>query len=233
MYSTSELCGNADLVRRTISKATECQLLHQARFSAGQGLQDLNAQPTVAHAMMTEALGSQKSATADAAASIFVASSANVAQSQFFMEPNTTVQDWLNLKKPIDAVQTSAATLHQPVPLRPMMQDFCSHAQNESAACLLFKWPPAHALADLTNKDRGSGYMSTDAEFEAEDDEADQAEDLSSPFHVDENMVFRRYDSDPLAAYCLSDPEARVLLPHSSLGTLGSDDSSYSTFLPR
>lgn len=229
MYSTSELCGNTHLVRKAIYQASGGQSASETFYIDGQALQDLKAQPTVAQTATAVMCPGEPMQPLDKPCKFLSSESVHgFAKAHQFGQPGSAMEEWPDICKVTGAAAPgSTKTLHQPIPVRPNIEDYVSTTEDTGALPAKFKWPPAAApaLADLTNKDRSSAFVCPEAEYEAEDEAAQQSQTQISPFSMDENALLRRYYSEPLAAL-YSDPDSFVPLP---LGTLGSEDSSYST----
>lgn len=233
MYSSSEVCGNADLLRKLIQYAADGRSVNGVGQSAGQ---DLNPQPTVAPGQAFGISSSRQAADVHLEEPLSCQIFAGEGRHSLFVQPSKASHAWPDTQLPRRESETSSApTLHQPIPCRPKAQQHAKTLQFLETGQPQFKFTAAHqALSDLTNKERAVGFPDQDTDDKSTYDksEEDEAEDLDascSPFRLDD-LAFRRYDSDPTAGYysepgCLGDLER--------LHTLGSQESAWTVLLPR
>lgn len=232
MYSSSELCGNADLLRKIMQYAADDHKGNGAGETAGQ---DLNPQPTVAFGQGADIVARQHLADfyrkGSKSSQIFEGGGSHT----LFVQPSRTSHAWPDTHTSRRESETSSApTLHQPIACRPRPQQYSRGQQFSEAGYPQFKLAAAHpALADLTNKERGLGFTDQNAEDKSEDDEVEAMHASCSHFGLDDESAFRsirRYDSDPTAGY-FSEPGSTDDLEH--LRTLGSTESAWTVLLPR
>lgn len=232
MYSSSELCGNADLLRKIFQYAADGHNGNGVAESAGQ---DLNPQPTVAFG--------ENYGTRTRPQTIDLNRTGHFSRQHFedqdshslFVQPIPGSHAWPDPQFPRrDSAISSALTLHQPVPHRPVAQSYSMGLQFSEPGYLQFKMPAAHqALADLTNKEHTLDFPDRDAEDKSEDDDIEALHASCSPFGLENESAFRstrHYDSDPTAGY-FSEPCSSGELERPR--TLGSQDSAWTELVPR
>ncbi len=232
MYSSSELCGNAELLRKIMQHATDGHSGNGVGETAGQ---DLNPQPTVAFGQDSETGSRQHLVDLYRKGLLSSQNLEGGACHSLFVQPNRSSHAWADTPMTRrDSETSSAPTLHQPVACRPRAQQYSRSQQFSEAAYPRFKMAAAHpALADLTNKELALGFPDHSAEDKSEDDEIEALHASCSHFGLDDGLAFgymRQYDSDPTAGY-FSEPGSTDDLER--LRTLGSQDSAWTVLLPR
>ena len=232
MYSSSELCGNADLLRRMFQYAADGINGIGVAESAGQ---DLNPQPTVAFGensgMQTRPQTTDPHRKGHLSEQHFEPEDSHRSHVQSLLSSHA----WPVTNFPRrDPAISSGLTLHQPVPYRPVAQLYSMGLQLSEPGYLQFKMPAAHqALADLTNKEHTLDFPNRDADDKSEDDDISALHASCSPFGLenDSGLRFtRHYDSDPTVGY-FSEPGSTSDLDR--LRTLGSQDSAWTVLVPR
>ena len=230
MYSTTEICGSADLLRRFIHQAA-------GGFEAARHpQQSLNAGTT---ASLSEAglRGEGPTAvTVERSGHSMAAIDAGQHQLSDLWLHRTPVVGWHH--RPLSAAARSAA-VHQPIPMRPVVPVAGLHmAHPVPGPCLAPAAAPL-ALADLTNRQHAVDPSEPEMDYGSEDDGTDALHAHCGGSRSDvHHLSLRRFSSAGVSSAFSADVSEHAL-GHAdmpvlcSLRTLSSQDSAWSSLLPR
>ena len=232
MYSTTELCGSADLLRRFIHQAA-------GGFEAARHpQQSLNAGTTASLSETGLRCEGPTAVTVETSSYSMHAIDAGQHQLSTLWQHRTPVVGWH--QRPLSAAARSAS-VHQPIPMRPVLPEpSLQMAHSAPAPCLAPAAAP-HALADLTNRQHAVDPSEPEMDYASDDDGTDAMHANCGASRLDvHHLSLRRFSSAGVSSAFsadLSDSEhvlGRADMPGlCSFRTLSSQDSAWSSLLPR
>ena len=229
MYSSTELCGSADLLRRFIQQAA-------GGFGAGAVAADatrsLNS-GTTANLPEAAQRAEARSAPAPEISSCFAPGvETGSHELDALWQHRTPVVGWHH--RPLSAAARSASVL-QPMPMRPVLpEQGIQMAHSAPAPCLAPAVDAAaHALSDRTNRQPQPAVDPSEPEFDYGTDD-DGTEAMHGSYSTMLSDPLRRFSSTGVSSAFSADLAERMLGPElCNLRTLSSQDSAWSGLVPR